>query len=275
VLPPAFPHLSEEEILNPLRRKKKLYSGDPLRGHLTDTAADLLRQSIEDLENPAELQELGMALVLDRPLGVFKGPGEPDQTVLVSYEAFSRQVAQRNLEFIGQHIDGMRSRLEDLQKSLSNEVSPQGIALAPAASPVRPGVPSLQDALRIAPDFILLRTTRRAAADFIAQFDWTPLGNRIAIDFLSPNRPPLIVGGEAVKRPRGSLLIFDETLRPRLEFAIDPRGGYSLGGAAEYPSAGLQLIRIWDPGELDIQAENIWIRPRDGLTHASKPGRQF
>ncbi len=58
--------------------------------------------SIADLATPNELRELGVALFLDRPLGAFKAPGEPDQTPILAYEAFSRSIAGRRLDSIAE-----------------------------------------------------------------------------------------------------------------------------------------------------------------------------
>ena len=44
-----------------------------------------------------ELRELGTALYLDRPLGVYKEPAEVDRTPLLSYEAFSLTIAEARL----------------------------------------------------------------------------------------------------------------------------------------------------------------------------------
>src|SRR5208283_4168384 len=71
---------------------------------LDDAARDLLRQSIDDLRHFAELRELGMALFLDRPLGAFKRPGEPDQTPLLSYEAFSSSIARERLRYLHEEL---------------------------------------------------------------------------------------------------------------------------------------------------------------------------
>jgi len=53
-----------------------------------------------DLQEPEELQELGTAVFLDRPLGALKHPGEPDCTPLLSYQAFSRFIARTRLRFL-------------------------------------------------------------------------------------------------------------------------------------------------------------------------------
>ena len=93
--------MPDEQVVNPLKRGRALFAGDPLPRYLTATGERILRASFADLAAPSELRELGMALFLDRPLGAFKAPGEPDQTPILSYEAFSRSIAGRRLDSIG------------------------------------------------------------------------------------------------------------------------------------------------------------------------------
>ena len=85
-------HVAEEQLLRPAARRTRLFDG-AADCPLPSTAAQVLDQSFVDLDEPQELIELGTALFLDRPLGLFKDSGRTDRTPLVSYEAFSRQVA--------------------------------------------------------------------------------------------------------------------------------------------------------------------------------------
>jgi hypothetical protein len=263
VMSSEFPRVPDEQFVNLSCRTRKLFADGSVQ--LTSVGQTILRQSVEDLTHPAELQELGMALFLDRPLGIFKRPGEPDQTALLSYEAFSPMIAQRQLQIVQNHFP----KLSGNQSLLENAELPPGMPLQLRANPSRPGVPSLQDAFKIAPDFILLRTTQRAAGDFLAQFDWMPLHQRYAADYLTPQRRLLIVSGSAVKRDSHAVIIYDATLQPRLELAIDSQSGYATGDSCEFPRNGLQVVRAWQPGdssasfqEIDVGAEQIWIRPR-------------
>jgi hypothetical protein len=97
VLPRPHSRVPEEQLLDARKRSRRLYHGDPLPGHLGEHSRRALRQSVEDLRNAEELRELGMAVFIDRPLGVFKPPAAPDQTLLLSYEAFSKAIASRRL----------------------------------------------------------------------------------------------------------------------------------------------------------------------------------
>src|SRR5205823_5868741 len=87
VLPAPHVRVPEEQILEPAQRRRRLFAEAPPLPQ-SDRVQELLRQSVADLQHPKELQELGLALFLERPLGESKAPGEPDQTVLLSYEAF-------------------------------------------------------------------------------------------------------------------------------------------------------------------------------------------
>src|SRR5207248_10599286 len=62
VLPPTHPRVPEEQILQPARRRRRLYADDPLPAHLGPRGAVVLRASVADLEHPAERRALGLAL---------------------------------------------------------------------------------------------------------------------------------------------------------------------------------------------------------------------
>src|SRR5581483_4189114 len=77
---PGYPHVPEEQLLQPLRRRRQLFAADPLPGLLGPRSRALLARSLADLADPAERAELGTAVFIDRPLGYTKLAGEPDQT---------------------------------------------------------------------------------------------------------------------------------------------------------------------------------------------------
>jgi hypothetical protein len=139
-----------------------------------------------------------------------------------------------------------------------------GIPIPMRSIPPRPGVASLDDALKVAPDFVLLRTTRDTVNQFLNQHDWLPAKRRYPLDFLWQSKQIVIVTGT---QGPNTLMIYDPGLR--LEFAFDPRAGHFVHGCHEYPAAGLQLIRAWEPSgengtmiERDVRGENIRIGPR-------------
>src|SRR5439155_237019 len=124
------------------------------------------------LANAKEVQELGLAVFLDRPFGAAKAPAEPDQTPLVSYEAYSRSVAERRLRYLNQDLGLFldAAEYETVRKHLAN-LAVAGVRLQPAPEPTRPGAVSLQDARKIADDWLLLRTTQKSVRDFLNLFD--------------------------------------------------------------------------------------------------------
>jgi hypothetical protein len=218
VLPPSFPRVPDEQIADPSRRRRKLYDGDPLLPRLGDFGSALLRESLHDLDEPAELQELGVALFLDRPLGLFKRPGEPDSTPLLSYEAFSRSIAERRLAFLAEKFTDLATAADwqRWRETLHSGLPIQGLPVQPSPIPPRPGVASLADALRVADDFLLLRTTRRSAREFLDYFG-------LAARF--PDERLLIVGGSAIGKAPGIVCVYDAALSQRLELTFDAAAG--------------------------------------------------
>ena len=108
VLPEPHVRVPDEQILETSKRTRQLYADEPLPQLLTPRTLQILQQSIEHLRHPAEVRELGTALFIDRPLGASKLPGEPDQTPLLAYEAFSAAIARRRLG----ELRARRRRLE-------------------------------------------------------------------------------------------------------------------------------------------------------------------
>jgi hypothetical protein len=240
ILPAPFQRVPEEQIMDPTRRSRKLFAAEPL--NLTACGQMLLRQSIADLEHPAELRELGTALFLDRPLGIFKRPGEPDRTPLLSYEAFSASIVERRLGLLAEHVGD--SSLRDHAQRLRTAPLAAGFRIQPSGLPPRPGVASLDDALRVASDFVLLRTTRQTVEEFLAVYDVAAVARRFGLDL--DTRRLLIVGSAylAGKQP-GSLAVFDQSFRQRLELEIDAQDGYRNDSTGEHPAGGLRVKRIW------------------------------
>jgi len=254
ILPPPFARVPDEQIADPGQRTKRLFAADPLPASLPGMVGEVLRQSLRDLEHPQELQELGMATFLDRPLGVFKQPGEPDQTLLLSYETFSRRVAGRRL---GELPDPAERALG--QQRLGG-LPVQGISVELPVQWARPGSVALTDAFKVADDFVVLRTTCRSVREFLALFDFTPLRERFTLDYLDEGRRVIIVRTEAV----GGLRLFDDAYRCRLELQMNPQAGYESRGGLEYPASGLQVVRVWEPAEDGLREHrvgNVVLRP--------------
>ena len=219
------------------------FAGDRLQGRV----CRLLQQAVDDLEQPDELRELGMALFLDRPFGSGKAPTDPDATLLLSYEALSPTVAGRRLEYLSGtlHVpaEAVARHRQRLHAHGTAGAQYAQVDTLPAAA--RPGVVSLADARQAAPDFLLLRTHRPLGARrFLELYDFGSLRDRGGLDWLASDRRLLLVGGAA---PGGPVTVYDAELRPRLELTFDPAAGYTSRAGVEFPSSSLQTL-VLDPG---------------------------
>jgi hypothetical protein len=264
VLPAEFPHIDEVEIADPAKRGRRLFADEPLTERLTECGRAVLRQSIADLRFPLELRELGTALYLDRPLGIYKRPTEPDRTPLLSYVAFSRKVAERRLkELFALNLLASEAELNALRQRLT-ELPVTGLPLPISSAAPRPGVPSLRDAFQTAADFVLLCTTGRSVREFWQLFDLKALREQIQLDWLHSGKRVLIVAGTMP----GILCCHDDELRPRLEFEFDGRHGYHQGLGDEAPAQGLLLTRTWEVTDIgdvravEVRQRNLWLMPR-------------
>ena len=241
VLPPSHPRVSEEQISQPAKRKRQLFADDPLTKYLTPHVETVLRQSLADLEHPDELRELGMAIYLDRPFNVGKPPAEPDGTLLLSAEAFSRNLALQRLHQLPRWFESVADAIpKDCAERLLN-LPVAGLPLERIGNPARPGIISLTDARLASPDFIFLRTTRSTIGSFLDLYDLTPLAERFDISFLTERRHALFARapGDA------ALIAYDGELRPRLEMHVPAHLGYQRRAGHEYPSAGLWVVGVW------------------------------
>ena len=231
VLPPPFARVPEEQLTRPHSRTRQLFA-EP--APLGDQARQVLAASLDDLDHPLELRELGTALFLDRPLGAFKAPGEPDATILLSYVAFSRFVAMGRLVQLRDLglLDAARS--DDLRSRLA-ALPVVGLPI-PAGATARPGVASLADALKTADDFALLYTTERAAIAF--RYGMQSLVSE-DLSWLTAEGRVLIVGEpRTAGGPEVVLTLYDRELRRRLELSMDPRPGFVTRRGVELPRAG-------------------------------------
>jgi hypothetical protein len=129
---------------------------------LTPAAGDALRRAAAE----ADPREFGMATFLDRPLGTMKRSGEADGTAMLSYEAFSRRLAQRRLN------EMIELRLPSPVRELP-EIA--GYPVAKMLGHAREGVVALEDAKKVALDFVVTRTTRSSLDRLIGQYDWSAL----------------------------------------------------------------------------------------------------
>jgi hypothetical protein len=264
ILPAPFCRVPEEQILDPRARSKRLFAGSHL-GIDKPTVRSVISQSLADLKHPEEFQELGKAIYLDRPLGYSIPAGEPDQTPLLSYELFSRSLAEDRLRFLERELFGDTARISI---DLGGMRPPNfGLPLRAGADGPRAGVVAIEDAAKIAKDFLILRTTRESARSFLDLFDFAGLRERFELAFLEPSQAMLIIRANAVDRREPTvILIFDAQLRRRLELEVDMSRGCQTRGGIQLPVAGLRVLRIWTTdamsGELrecDLQHEEVVI----------------
>jgi hypothetical protein len=262
VLPGAHARVPEGQILNPIRRNKRLFAEDSLQPHLDGKGQEILRQSLADLRDAEELRDLGTALFLDRPFGAGKPPAAPDATLLLSYEAFSRSLAGRRLQLLGGPLEALSpAAAEALRHTLEAAAAVHGVPLAAVATQTRPGTVALADAHQVAEDFIFRRTTPRTVRAFLDLYDFTDLRQRIDLDWLMPQRPVLILGGPADPAGRVRLAIHDDEARSRLELTFDATAGYESRGGVEFPADGLRVTGVRDArGELVMPRQDAVVR---------------
>jgi hypothetical protein len=192
--------------------------------------------TLTDLNDPRELQELGSALFLHRPFGIGKLPGEPDRTPLVSHLLFSPSVARRRLECLANLTDqiGGRGVLDHWLSNLSVKKK-DGMPLRDAGGPPRPGVVSLHDASLTADDWIVRHTTRSSLRDLETAFDWSAIGA-----LPSQTWRLLLPDGD-------TLTAFDHDLNVAARLTVDLSRGYTVRGGVEVPLGGLVLTGKDEP----------------------------
>ena len=213
----------------------------------------VLEQSLSDLKHDAELLELGLAVFLDRPFGVFKHPGEVDRTPLFAYEAFSRTIAMSRLNAWHK----LRFLTDDMHATLAEKLlhglEIKGISVMELPGRERPGVVALEDAIRASPDFVILRATKSTAELF----------QRLCLDDPSIKRLPMRQGSGRlfpIRSPRARLLadagailtVYDDQLLPVIEFGLGQRDRCSVRyrdwAGFEELAEGLRVLRYWDAG---------------------------
>lgn len=239
VLPAAFPRVADEEILQPSHRSRRLYEGEDWTTALPARLGPVWQALLADLESPSELRELGLALFLNRPLGMWKRPTEPDATLLLAHEAFSPTIARQRLAFLAEQLGVIeKSQVERLLALVTQADLGAGLELFGRPEPDRPGVVSLNDLRRAAPDFVLQRTVGRSVQAFLAQFDLTPLQQQPGLEWLTVEGIRLIV---PPGRPPGVLTVYDHSLQRQLELEVPPEAGYRKRRGQEAPAAGLRV----------------------------------
>jgi hypothetical protein len=255
VLPTTHPRVPEEQILQPARRSRRLFAGDPLPPHLGQETAALLRASCRDIEHAAERRELGLALFLERPLGTGKAPGEPDQTPLLASAAFSRSIANSRLKLLEQDLSPPPDAAE--VERLQGLLSVNGIEVEALGSAVRPGAVSLADAHLASSDFVFLHTLPGGLAALTGLFDFQALAEVVDLGFLLGERRAL-VAARTGSPPR--LCVYDGDGQKRLEMEVLLEEGYVCRAGQEWPRAGLRAVRVWQRTEGGWQEQAVDVR---------------
>ena len=233
VMPAPFAPVPEEQIYSPVTRTRRLFADE------FEPDPALARNVFADLDDPAELCELGTALFLDRPFGFAKASGEPDQTLLASHLHFSKEIAAERLDLLRRRPHWLPDvGALGLWHSGLRELAVDGMALPKIDTPMRPGVVSLADAGRVAGDWMMLQTTRQTIDELARQYDLRPLVESLNLPVRGWRL--LAPGGEP-----GRLLILDEALRLRAGLSADMSRGYVTRGGAEMLAAGLQVLQVW------------------------------
>jgi hypothetical protein len=213
---------------------------------LDDPTRKILADSIADLDIDAELRELGTATYLDRPLGAAKRPDEPDRTPLLSYESFSRRIAEtrvNELQALGLIDDERRDVLIDRLRRMQIK----GVAVSRVPGHGRSGVVALEDAKKAAMDFIFTRTTTSSLKELWRQYDLTPL-RRVGPDvatWLDEAKHVLLIRVMRLVdgRPQTVLAAHDVSMTLRAEFSLG-EARYLEHGGREFLEDGLKVLAV-------------------------------
>jgi hypothetical protein len=253
VMPTSMPRVPEEQLLQPHRRQRRLFADEPVAKILSASARRILQLSVLDLANRAEWIELGMGVFIDRPLGYAKAVAEPDQTPLLAHEAFSPPLARRRWQELQQICLGLNLAADE--KLIEQHSALGGLPHIMLADCPRP-VAALTDLRRVADDFVILRTLARGLDELMRLFAWRTLATHFRLTFLDRHEVRWCVQALDDER-RPVLAIFDAAGRRRLDMRIDASQGYASRAGMEFPSAGLEVITVWedtdDPAALKRQ----------------------
>jgi hypothetical protein len=251
VMPAHHPRLSEEEILQPLKRRRQLFENDPLSELLSPHARRVFAQSMRDLEQLAERIELGVGLFIDRPLGYAKAPIEPDLTPILAHEAFSPSLEKRRIAELSQLAAELGS--PPLPMNSEGEENARGLPHRDLAECPRP-VAALADVRKVADDFVITSTLPGGMNELLRCFDWQELLARFRLRFLADAQVRLCVQLSSAIGP--VLALFDDRMRRRVEMRVDASEGYARRAGLELPRAGLHVLRVWeDTDDRDVIAE--------------------
>jgi hypothetical protein len=212
----AYPRVPEEQLLHTIKRKRRLYSERPLE--LSGLVKEILAESVRDLTHPEEREELGTAVYLDRPFGGAKAPVEPDGTLLLASVGYSRSIAAKRLQQLGE---------------TGAPLDRPGVKLDRIGGPVRQSTLSLSDAARAASDFVFRYTLPGSVKALVTLFDFGAYADRFEGRVLvarSPHGPGLVV--------------YDDEGRERFTFEPCYEQGYASRRGLEWPVAGVRVVEV-------------------------------
>ena len=213
VLPSPFGRVPEEQIHSPATRNRRLFT------ETTEPDRERIRVCMRDLDDPSELADSVRRCSWTGRSDSPRPPGEPDQTWLASHLLFSRTVAEHRLSILARRLDWLPDgKAIDRWRERLRTPAVDGFPLTNVGPPPRPGVVSLHDALRVADDWIFLRTTRQTIRDFERQFDLGAAGSAAP----PPAEWRLLVPGGTESEP--TLCVYDEQLKLRAELTADLSG---------------------------------------------------
>jgi hypothetical protein len=263
VLPEPFQPVPEEQLTQSQKRSRRLFADTPSEALLSPVHQEILRHSLRDFVHEAERRELGLALFLDRPLGVFKlAQGQlRDRTPLLSYLAYSPKIARQRLQ-LWQEWGWLTAEERGSLGQRFTADAPVSIPALELPLPTsRPGVICLEDMLQVSVDFLLLRTTTGSLAAFWQQYDSSPL-RQLGLD---PNVTLLMRSPRSrlSADPAPFLTGFDAQMRPRWELTPATEPAYREWAGVEYLTDGLRLLRAWDEqGQMiTLPSEPVLLRP--------------
>ncbi len=232
VYPDGYPRVPEEQILQSGTRRRCLYKDAPLAARLSSAVRMALRESLTDLTHLDERQELAAAVFLDRPFGGAKAPVEPDNTLLLASLAYRAFLAGQRLRCLSRDLDMAEADVAPI-----GPLDLPGLCVDRIGPPSRAGTVSLTDAARAGPDFVFRFTLPGSVSALKAMLTLAPCEGREHLEGLTGR----VLLARSV---RGSgVVVYDESLRPRVE--VEPRleQGYASRRGMEYPRGG---FKVWE-----------------------------
>jgi hypothetical protein len=98
----------------------------------------------------------------------------------------------------------------------------------------------MADARRAAHDFVFLWTNPSSLSALREAFDFTPLAERMNLDFLTSGKALL-----ARSAAGPGLVVYGDGGQPRVELEVADASGYETRAGMEYPTDGLRVVRLW------------------------------